>query len=109
MKPKSRYEEISAARKILGLSESATMAEIRQRYHHLISRWHPDVCPEKKEICREMAARINEAYKCIRIYCDQYKYSFSRKQVEKSVSPGEWWYNRFGRAPMWGQSPDEEK
>jgi DnaJ-class molecular chaperone len=109
MKPRNRYEEISAACKILGLSQSATMAEIRQRYRNLISRWHPDVCPEQKEVCEKMAARINEAYRCIRAYCDHYEYSFSREQVEKSVSPGEWWYNRFGKAPMWGQPPNGEK
>ncbi len=108
MKPVSRYEEISAARQLLGLPESATLDEIRQRYRKLISRWHPDVCRERKEICEEMAARINRAYRCIRAYCDQYEYSFSREQVAKSVSPGEWWYNRFGKAPMWGPSPDEE-
>ncbi len=107
MKPVSRYEEIRAARKVLGLPEAATLDEIRRRYRKLISRWHPDVCREEKAVCEEMAARINRAYRCIRAYCDQYEYSFSREQVAKSVSPGEWWYNRFGRSPMWGPPPED--
>jgi hypothetical protein len=43
---------------ILGVKVGATWAEIRQAYHSLIRKWHPDVnkAPEATEECRKIIA-----------------------------------------------------
>jgi len=50
----NKYEEISAARKILGLPETANMASIKRNYRRLLAKWHPDKCDENREACAEM-------------------------------------------------------
>ena len=102
MRQKSRYEEITAARELLGIDESATLGEIKARYKNMISKWHPDVCREKKETCEKMAQKVNAAYKCLISYCENYKYSFSRQEVEKYLSHAQWWFEHFGSDPLWG-------
>ena len=54
----SKYEEITAARKLLGLSETATLAEIKSGYHKLLVQWHPDKCTDDPEKCAEMTRKI---------------------------------------------------
>jgi len=45
----NRYKEIDKARKLLELSESATMEEIKKNHRKLIKKWHPDMSREKKK------------------------------------------------------------
>jgi hypothetical protein len=49
-----------------------------------------------------MTRRITIAYKTILAYCDQYAYSFEKQEVEKYLSAEEWWMDRFGNDPLWG-------
>ena len=46
----NKYQEITEARKLLELSEHATMDEIKAQYRELLSRWHPDKCSQNKDI-----------------------------------------------------------
>jgi len=96
------YQEITEARKLLGLSERATMQEIKAAYRRMVSRWHPDRCGEDKENCREMTQKINAAYRVIRDYCANYQYSFSPEEIENYITKEEWWAERFGNGPLWG-------
>ena len=107
MKSKTKYEEITEARRILGLSESATMRQVKEHYKQLMTKWHPDRCQEKKEICEEKAKEINDAYKIIIDYCNNYKFSFLKDEVGKYIADEEWWFKRFGKDPIWGHSNDE--
>ena len=97
----SKYEKISRARKILQLPESATMEEIKDHYRRLIIKWHPDRCSEEKEACLEMTNQIISAYKVILNYCRNYKFSFSREEVDKYITGEEWWMRQFGHGPGW--------
>lgn len=45
---------------VLGLSRSATSAEIKPAYHRLARQWHPDVCREQN--ANEVFLKIKEAY-----------------------------------------------
>ncbi len=101
MNGESKYEKILMARKILQLSDSATMEEIKDSYRRLITKWHPDRCVEEKEACLEMTNKIISAYKVILNYCINYKFSFSRKEVEKYITGEEWWIRQFGQGPGW--------
>jgi len=84
------FEEINAARMLLDLPERATMADIKAQYRELIKKWHPDRCNIDKETCKEMTAQIIAAYRLISNYCNNYY-----------LSAEEWWYERFGRSPLW--------
>ena len=108
MRSKNKYRKITEARKILKLSECATMKQIKENYKKLIKEWHPDRSRENKEYCEEMAKKINEAYKAILTYCNNYKYSFSKEEVEKYLPIEEWWLKRFGDDPLWGNRSDTE-
>jgi len=98
----SKYDEITKARTLLELPESATMKEIKANYRRLVRRWHPDKCREDPELSSEMTNRLNEAYRLIVSYCSQYRYSFAADEVIKYLSGHEWWIERFGNDPIWG-------
>jgi hypothetical protein len=97
------YKSIDEARRTLHLPESASMSQIKKNYKQLIKKWHPDLCGENKTACEKMTKKINQAYRYIIAYCDQYQFSFSREEVEKYISPEEWWIKRFGNDPLWGK------
>lgn len=95
-------QEINAARETLQLSETATMAEIKASYRRLLAEWHPDKGGEDREKCAEMTRRVISAYDTLLDYCQHYRYSFSRETVKRHQSPEEWWFERFGNDPLWG-------
>lgn len=90
-------EILLKAKTLLGLSDKATLFEIKQRYRNLMHKWHPDKNPENLETAEQMSAQINSAYKTILEYCKNYEYSFKEDDIrEKAASPHEWWESRFG-------------
>jgi DnaJ-class molecular chaperone len=99
----NKYQEITEARKLLELPERATMEEIKVKYRNLTMKWHPDRCKETKEKCTEMTAKIVAAYRIIIEYCNHYKFSFSKEEVRNHLSEEEWWFERFGKDPLWGK------
>lgn len=98
----NKFEKIYKARKILELPEIANMKAIKSNYRKLLAKWHPDKCKENKDECTEMTRKIISAYKTIMDYCLEYQYNFSQGTVERHRSPEEWWFERFGRDPLWG-------
>ncbi|MCD6353800.1 MAG: J domain-containing protein [Proteobacteria bacterium] len=98
----NKYQKINEARKLLGLPERATMKEIKSNYRKLINKWHPDRCSENSDQCDEMTKKIIAAYTTIISYCNQYKFSFAKEEVKKYFSVEEWWFERFGNDPLWG-------
>ena len=68
----------------LGVSETATQAEIKKAYRKLARKYHPDIC--KKPECEEKFKEINAAYE---VLSDEEK----RKQ-----------YDQFGDSMFGGQS-----
>lgn len=99
--PKNKYQEITEARKMLGLPEKATMEMIKSNYRRLLSKWHPDKCREDPEKCREMTRKIVSAYETIMEYCNNYQYDFSEETVKSHRSPDQWWIETFGNDPLW--------
>ncbi len=96
------YQKITAARRVLELPETATAELIKKNYRRLLAKWHPDKCLEKAEICNQMTRKIIAAYAVLTEYCQQYQYSFSEKSVKRHQSSEEWWFERFGIDPFWG-------
>ena len=97
------FEDINTARILLELPERATMECIKSQYRALIRKWHPDRCKVDEKTCREMTTRIIAAYRLINDYCKNYEFSFSKEEVSKYLSAEEWWFERFGRSPLWGE------
>jgi preprotein translocase subunit Sec63 len=99
----SKYDEIIAARDLLGLPEKASLEEIKVIYRNLMRKWHPDTCVEEKEKCKEMTQKIIAAYDIILKYCHQYKISFQDEEIKNYLSDEDWWFERFGSDPLWGK------
>ena len=98
----NKYQKIHEARLTLELPESATMEQIKSNYRMLLIRWHPDKCTGNQEYCKEMTQKIIDAYQIILAYCSHYQYCFSEEVINKHLSPEEWWFERFGNDPLWG-------
>jgi DnaJ-class molecular chaperone len=78
----NKFEKINMARIILGLGESASKEEIKNRYRKLIKKYHPDRTPENQKYLNKVKD-INCAYNIITSYCDRYEFSFKREDVER--------------------------
>jgi hypothetical protein len=96
------YQELTAARNVLGLPERTTLAEMKTQYRKLLKQWHPDTCPDAPERCHEMTRQIIAAYTRLMAYCEVYKISFAQQDVKDYVTPEEWWFRRFGDDPICG-------
>jgi hypothetical protein len=102
------FENINAARKLLDLPERASMADIKSQYRILVQKWHPDLRNADKDTCKEMTASIIAAYRLIIEYCKNYEFSFSKEEVSRYLPAEEWWFERFGRGPLWGSDQKED-
>ena len=81
-----RFEDIDMARKMLGLGETATFAEIKDSYRRLSLKYHPDKCAdENKKSCEAMFKRINVANRLLMSYCASYRYSFAEVDVKRAT------------------------
>ncbi len=81
----TNFEEISEARKLLGLGETATLKEIKQAYKRMALRYHPDTSSgENNAQCEEMMKKLNWAHKLLTEYCAHYKYSFTEDDVART-------------------------
>ncbi len=76
---RNKCQEITEARKILELAEKADLGTIKSNYRLLLSKWHPDKCREDQKTCKEMTHKIISAYETIMDYCNNYEYSFFRR------------------------------
>ena len=79
------FKEVDQARKILGLTEYATLKEINAAYRELALKYHPDKCKgDKKPECEEKFKEIAHAKDVLSAYCAGYRYSFKDKDVKRS-------------------------
>ncbi|OGC94415.1 MAG: hypothetical protein A2W25_01910 [candidate division Zixibacteria bacterium RBG_16_53_22] len=88
------FNDIDEARRRLGLNEAATLKEIKSAYRRLSHRYHPD---KKGREGEEAMKGINQAYKLLMDYVNNYEYSFKEPDVART-SPTEenlrrWWFD----------------
>ncbi len=91
------FDKLIKAKTLLGLSDKATLAEIKTRYKSMMQQWHPDKHPTDQSTAHEMSTQINEAYATLLEYCSTYEYNFSEEFLQtKTLTPQEWWTKKFG-------------
>jgi DnaJ-class molecular chaperone len=87
----ANFVEIDEARKVLGLSEAATLKEIKRAYKTLAHRYHPDKHGGSvDEETDETMKKLNWAYKLLMEYCNNYKYSFGEEDVTRTYPHDEY-------------------
>ena len=100
-----RSDSLEVSGRLLDIPEKASISEIRKIFKELMFKWHPDTCKADKEVCAEKTHQIQDAYKTILAYCEQFPISFSREEMDK-IRPQDdairFWYERFGDDPIWG-------
>ena len=85
----ANFDDIDEARVLLGLSEEATLKQIKSSYRRLARKYHPDICKTLK--CQEVMKEINKAFELISKYCGDYCYSFHEIDVGKAYPMEEYW------------------
>ena len=91
------FDEVMKAKTLLGLRDTASLPEIKSRYKNLMQKWHPDKHIDNIDMATKMSTEIIEAYKIIMEYVKGYEYRFDETFIkEKTISPHEWWNDRFG-------------
>ena len=98
-------DEIDQARRLLGLGELASIAEIKTAYRNLCKQWHPDALEDDASGSAKIKD-INAAYRLLLDYCENYRFSFSPEEIE-SFDPEKWWSRRFGDS-LYPQSEEED-
>ncbi|MDI6815308.1 MAG: GvpL/GvpF family gas vesicle protein, partial [Dehalococcoidales bacterium] len=74
------FDEVDAARKILGLGEEATLSDIKDSYRNLARRFHPDQHPGDPEAQKQFE-KITKAYRLLLDYCQKEWCSFTQEDV----------------------------
>ena len=98
----SKYAKISEARKLLGLPEAASLTEVKAAYRNLAKKYHPDTCKDTNAEIKEKIRQIIAAYHTLLSYCEEYRISFARKEVNQYLTGKDWWVEHFGDDPLWG-------
>jgi len=96
-------EAVEAARRELGLGETATREDVRRAYRRLARRWHPDLRPAEAGGARgERFKAVLEAYALLTDYMAGYRYSFRPDDVRRDQEdPLERRRRQFGRDASW--------
>jgi DnaJ-class molecular chaperone len=98
------YEDLHKAVRLFGLSERATLRQIRQRHRELAKRHHPDHGAADDGKMRE----INEAARVLGDYCQLYRFCFSEEEFYEQ-NPGERLRRQFAADPVWGGRKEESE
>lgn len=89
---------------LLGISDRASLNEIRNRYHECIREWHPDVSRNDPATSHDMTIRLKRAYDTLVDYCMNHPFSFRIDDLSRNLedAPADLWMERFGDDPIWG-------
>ncbi|DAB38290.1 MAG: molecular chaperone DnaJ [Sulfuricurvum sp. GWF2_44_89] len=91
------FDTLIKAKTLLGLSDKATLSDIKTRYKNMMQQWHPDKHPDDTDTAHAMSTQINEAYAILLEYCSKYEFNFDEEHLrEKTLTPQEWWTKKFG-------------
>lgn len=88
---KIKYEELEKAVKLFGLIGLESREMIKQKYLKLSKEFHPDMPDGTTEKFQE----VNEAYKILTAYMDNFKFRFTKEEFKEqyplSITDNEKW------------------
>ena len=85
----SKVQLLQNALKVLDLPQFVTFKEIKEKYHQLSKKYHPDICEDKDKM-----VEINSAYKLLKSYVEEFRYSFDEDEIHKQY-PENYHADRF--------------
>lgn len=97
---KSEWEEVFAAKELMGLGESATLGELKRSYRKRCKEYHPDIAGDDKAK-GDMMRKLTRAYDVLMAHYNQFKIPLIPRDGE-AVEAEDWWMDRFGQ-DMWGK------
>ena len=93
MKKVIDYEDFKRALEILDMITLTSYADLKKRYLTLSKKYHPDMSEGDAEKFKE----INEAYKMIEKYMQEFRFQLNEEEFYQqnpfSKKPGDWFYN----------------
>ena len=92
------YQELRNALEIFGLSERATLKQVKGRHREMVKRFHPD---RGEEADQERIRLVNAAYRVLLEYCEGYAFSFGEREFNEQ-NPEERLRMQFSDDPLWG-------
>lgn len=97
-------DAVRKAADTFGITDRASLNEIRSRFRVLIKEWHPDVTQEQKGKSEEMTREILKSYDILVEYCTNFQMSFRTEDICRTATdfPTDYWVKRFGDDPIWG-------
>ena len=85
MKKAIEFDNIEKAKNILGIGNTASIKTLRSYYINLVKSNHPDkFSNDDKEKYEEKMKEINNAYKLLMDYCENYEISFKKEDFIKT-------------------------
>jgi hypothetical protein len=95
--------DVREAAGVLGITDGASLNEIRHRYRELMKKWHPDVAEGDTASSHRTVVTLNGAYELLFEYCTNHRFSFRLEDIKTTMekTPGEYWMERFGDDPLW--------
>lgn len=97
------YEILKEALAVFGLSERATLRQIKARHRELVKTHHPDRTDANDP---DIMVRINAAHKILMTYCENYRFSFSEQEFLEQ-HPEERIRRQFGWDPVWSGGKEQ--
>ena len=98
------YQELKAALEIFGITERASIEQIKQRHRELVKRHHPDQCVGADPA---LIRKINVDYEILTTYCAAYRCCFSEEEYLEQ-NPRERLRRQFKTDPLWGNRQEGE-
>jgi hypothetical protein len=92
------YDELQAAVATFGLSGTATVRDIRNRYRTLVKQFHPDINETQSTTT---ISQINASYQILLEYGEGFRFSFSLDEFLEQ-NPDERLRRQFADDPLWG-------
>ncbi len=95
------YKEIMQAKEILGLPSFASYEYIKKKHREIVKKYHPDSNVAQNTESNEIMKKINNAYKIIEHYINNYEYSFEKDAIARyNPEVGSSFYDYID--PIWG-------
>ena len=99
---RKEWQAIEEARRLLGLGERATLAEIKEAYRRLSKQHHPDTQGKMAPADDGMMYRLTAAHTLLIRYCEGFRFPLVPPAGD-IYDAEDWWLDRFGQDPLWGR------